>query len=76
MTWPGKETDPPEPVSKGWRITIRTRMPAPCDKKLFASGTDLAGETAGRLARTYLNQMVKRHINGCKKCKDNNVQKP
>lgn len=75
--WPGKETDPPEPRRmQEWKITIRTRMPKPCNERLFSSATDGDGAEAGRRASKLLDGLVRRHIDGCKKCQANGVKRP
>lgn len=74
-TWPGKETDAPEPRPNGqWKVTIRSRMPGPCNKKVMGSYTATKMDFAGAEARRALIRAVKAHVKGCKKCQANNIQ--
>lgn len=77
-TWPGKdsETEPIGDKFPQWKVTMRTMMPSPCNKKLHASDIRPNLEQAGTRARSVLNQIVRRHIDGCKKCQANGIKRP
>jgi hypothetical protein len=74
-TWPGKDKDSPQPMpGDQWKITIRSRMPSPCNKKVMGSYTARKMELADAEARRALDRAVKAHVKGCKKCQANNIQ--
>lgn len=74
--WPGRDIDSLQPTAKGWTVKMRTRMPSPCNRKLWHSSTHENLQRASNEARNNLNHSVRRHIDGCKKCQENKVPRP
>lgn len=73
--WPGKEQLPVTAVrGDEWKVTYRTRMPAPCNKAVTSSYTARKMDFAIAEANRVLTRAVKAHINGCDKCKANGTK--